>query len=276
MVQSNHKALLVWCQAHTTGYAGVHVTNFSSSWVDGLAFCALLNTFCPDKIDFSDLDPEEMEKNVSLAFRVAKDTFGIEELLHVDDLTTNTPDPNKVVTYLSECFNKLQNETKKVPQPLNTGGPPPNLPAGPPPAAPPPGGPPPNRHLSTGGPPPPRTLSTGVARGSAGGRESTRGVEAPFVAFSAASFLRPSGISDSFDNGFDLDLGSESDLEAAWSSQVTAAEGVDKDTVNQQLQPARASPRAPPRPLGPPTMTKVGLKSLSLFELRSLIQPAFS
>jgi hypothetical protein len=172
------------------------------------------------------------------------------------------------------------------PRTLSTGGPPPKSPSGPPPAGPPPGdapggrhlstGGPPPRTLSTGGPPPPRTLSTGVARGSAGGRESTRGVEAPFVAFSAASFLRPSGISDSFDNGFDLDLGSESDLEAAWSSQVTAAEGVDKDTVNQQLQPARASPRAPPRPLGPPTMTKVGLKSLSLFELRSLIQPAFS
>lgn len=39
--------LLHWCQQQTAGYPGVHVTNLSSSWADGLALCALVNRLRP-------------------------------------------------------------------------------------------------------------------------------------------------------------------------------------------------------------------------------------
>lgn len=39
--------LLRWCQEQTAGYPGVHVTNLSSSWADGLALCALVNRLRP-------------------------------------------------------------------------------------------------------------------------------------------------------------------------------------------------------------------------------------
>ncbi|KAF3850633.1 hypothetical protein F7725_012405 [Dissostichus mawsoni] len=40
---SKRNALLKWCQKKTEGYQKIDITNFSSSWNDGLAFCADLN-----------------------------------------------------------------------------------------------------------------------------------------------------------------------------------------------------------------------------------------
>ena len=50
----------------------MEVTNFSSSWANGMAFCALIHSFVPDKFDFDSLNPKERRKNFDLAFRVAE------------------------------------------------------------------------------------------------------------------------------------------------------------------------------------------------------------
>ncbi|KAA3673888.1 uncharacterized protein DEA37_0011797, partial [Paragonimus westermani] len=52
---SKRNALLLWCQSRVAGYRGVEVTNFSSSWNNGLALCALLHTFTPSEIAWNDL-----------------------------------------------------------------------------------------------------------------------------------------------------------------------------------------------------------------------------
>lgn len=40
-------------------WQNVDITNFSSSWNDGLAFCALLHSYVPEKIPFTELDTED-------------------------------------------------------------------------------------------------------------------------------------------------------------------------------------------------------------------------
>ena len=38
---------------------GIDITNFSSSWNDGLAFCAMLHSYLPEHIPFKELTPHD-------------------------------------------------------------------------------------------------------------------------------------------------------------------------------------------------------------------------
>ncbi len=50
----------------------VNVTNFSTSWNDGLAFCALIHNFYPEAFDFEKLDARNRRYNFTLAFKAAE------------------------------------------------------------------------------------------------------------------------------------------------------------------------------------------------------------
>ena len=50
----------------------MNVTNFSTCWNDGLAFCALIHYFYPEAFDFSSLDPANRRYNFTLAFDTAE------------------------------------------------------------------------------------------------------------------------------------------------------------------------------------------------------------
>lgn len=69
---SKRNALLKWCQSKTMGYKGIDITNFSSSWNDGLAFCALLHNYIPEKIPFNELNAIDKRRNFTLAFDAAE------------------------------------------------------------------------------------------------------------------------------------------------------------------------------------------------------------
>lgn len=102
------EALLLWCQVHTAHAKNVSVTNFTSSWKDGLAFCALLHRFAPSEFVYSELKPEDVEKNLELAFTKAEDIFDIFQILDVEDM--KNPDQKAVVTYLaSKCARTYTN-----------------------------------------------------------------------------------------------------------------------------------------------------------------------
>lgn len=69
---SKRNALLKWCQNRTIGYPNIDITNFSSSWNDGLALCALLHTYLPDQIPYSELTQTETRRNFTVAFQAAE------------------------------------------------------------------------------------------------------------------------------------------------------------------------------------------------------------
>ena len=50
----------------------VKVENFSTSWNDGMAFCALIHHFYPDAFDFEKLNPKNRRYNFDLAFKTAE------------------------------------------------------------------------------------------------------------------------------------------------------------------------------------------------------------
>lgn len=105
--------LLLWCSNKTTGYKGVKVENFHSSFQDGLAFCALIHKHRPDLIKFDQLDPEKKEENLKLAFEVADKNLDIPKLLDPEDIIgIPKPDERSMITYLSQLFQKFANTQK--------------------------------------------------------------------------------------------------------------------------------------------------------------------
>uniref|UniRef100_A0A3P8Y865 EH domain binding protein 1-like 1a n=1 Tax=Esox lucius TaxID=8010 RepID=A0A3P8Y865_ESOLU len=99
---TSSQSLLEWCQEATKGHKGVKITNFSTSWRNGLAFCALLHHFHPGKIHFEMLDPYDIKGNNKKAFDAFAE-LGISRLMEPSDMVLlPVPDRLIVMTYLNQ------------------------------------------------------------------------------------------------------------------------------------------------------------------------------
>ncbi|XP_016085175.1 EH domain-binding protein 1-like protein 1 isoform X10 [Sinocyclocheilus grahami] len=99
---TSSQSLLEWCQEITKNYKGVKITNFSTSWRNGLAFCAILHHFHPEIIDFDALEPHNIKQNNKTAFDGFA-TLGISRLLEPSDMVLlSVPDRLIVMTYLCQ------------------------------------------------------------------------------------------------------------------------------------------------------------------------------
>lgn len=105
--QSKKAMLLRWCQRETLEYENVRIQNFDTSFSDGLAFCALIHHFVPDKVPYNTLNAKNRQHNFTLAFKVAEEA-GIPALLDVEDMVDlPIPDWMSVMTYVSFIYNKF-------------------------------------------------------------------------------------------------------------------------------------------------------------------------
>ncbi|KAB0791235.1 hypothetical protein PPYR_03035 [Photinus pyralis] len=105
---SKRNALLKWCQNKTVGYRNIDITNFSSSWNDGLALCAILHSYLPDRIPYDTLVPQEKRRNFSIAFAAAE-SVGVPTTLNVNDMILlERPDWQLVMAYITAIYKHFE------------------------------------------------------------------------------------------------------------------------------------------------------------------------
>ncbi|KAG7217110.1 hypothetical protein INR49_027651 [Caranx melampygus] len=102
--------LLEWCRSKTIGYQNIDIQNFSSSWSDGMAFCALVHSFFPLEFDYNTLNPANRKQNLQLAFTTAEEQADCLRLIEVEDMLDmgDKPDPMCVFTYVQSLYNHLK------------------------------------------------------------------------------------------------------------------------------------------------------------------------
>ncbi|XP_060064600.1 cytospin-A-like [Ylistrum balloti] len=110
---SKRNALLKWCQQKTINYPKVDITNFSSSWNDGLAFCALLHSYLPSKIPYVDLSSEDKRRNFNYAFEAAESVGISSSILNINDMVVmERPDWQAVMAYVTSIYKHFEIEAK--------------------------------------------------------------------------------------------------------------------------------------------------------------------
>ncbi|KAK7930879.1 hypothetical protein WMY93_007274 [Mugilogobius chulae] len=110
------QSLLAWCRDVTKNYRGVKITNFTTSWRNGLAFCALLHHFRPDMIDYKSLNPQDIKENNKKAYDGFA-SLGISRLLEPSDMVLLAiPDKLTVMTYLYQIRAHFSGEELNVVQ----------------------------------------------------------------------------------------------------------------------------------------------------------------
>ncbi|XP_062814408.1 smoothelin isoform X5 [Anolis carolinensis] len=110
--------LLDWCRAKTRGYDHVDIQNFSSSWSDGMAFCALVHNFFPEAFDYAQLSPQDRRRNFEMAFSAAEMLVDCVPLVDVEDMMImgKRPDAKCVFTYVQSLYNHLRRHELRLRQ----------------------------------------------------------------------------------------------------------------------------------------------------------------
>ncbi|XP_058061966.1 cytospin-A [Anopheles bellator] len=105
---SKRNALLKWCQNKAVGYRNIDITNFSSSWNDGLALCAIMHSYLPDRVPYDKLNQNDKRRNFSLAFAAAE-SVGIPTSLNIDEMCLQErPDWQQVMSYVTAIYRHFE------------------------------------------------------------------------------------------------------------------------------------------------------------------------
>ncbi|XP_069114980.1 EH domain-binding protein 1-like isoform X2 [Argopecten irradians] len=113
---SSSQNLLDWCKEVTKGYKGVKVTNLTTSWRNGMAFCAIVHHFRPDLVNFKSLASHDIKGNNKIAFD-ATAKLGIPRVIEPSDMVLlQVPDKLAVMTYLHQLRVYFTGQTLEIQQ----------------------------------------------------------------------------------------------------------------------------------------------------------------
>ncbi|CAO2586640.1 Syne2, partial [Lemmus lemmus] len=99
---SAKKALLQWAQEQCATSESVSVTDFKSSWRNGMAFLAVIHALRPDLIDMDSVRHRSSKENLKEAFRIAEHELKIPKLLEPEDVDVVNPDEKSIMTYVAQ------------------------------------------------------------------------------------------------------------------------------------------------------------------------------
>jgi len=112
--------VLKWCQTSTNGYKNVKITDFTTSFRDGIALCSIIHKYQPELIKLEDLDPNNPDDNLDYAFDIAVDKLEVPTELQAKDFiiedSGKMKEFYKVLCHLFKKFNQnsdLLNAKKK-------------------------------------------------------------------------------------------------------------------------------------------------------------------
>jgi len=97
--------LLNWVTNQIKKYPRIEVKDFTSCWQDGLAFCALVDSLSPGKINTKILTSVNREKNLKLAFDTLS-SLGVPKMLEESEILEK-PDEDAIITYLTSIYHLL-------------------------------------------------------------------------------------------------------------------------------------------------------------------------
>ncbi|KAM5338266.1 nesprin-2 isoform 2-T2 [Glossophaga mutica] len=99
---SAKKALLLWAQEQCATSEAVSVTDFKSSWRNGMAFLAVIHALRPDLIDMKNVKHRSNKDNLREAFKIAEQELQIPKLLEPEDVDVLNPDEKSIMTYVAQ------------------------------------------------------------------------------------------------------------------------------------------------------------------------------
>ncbi|XP_063097180.1 nesprin-2 isoform X2 [Cavia porcellus] len=106
---SAKKALLVWAQECCASHESISVTDFKSSWRNGLAFLAVIHALRPDLIDMKCVKHKSNKDNLKEAFTIAERELKIPRLLEPEDVDTVNPDEKSIMMYVAQFLQYSKN-----------------------------------------------------------------------------------------------------------------------------------------------------------------------
>ncbi|XP_075048914.1 nesprin-2 [Mixophyes fleayi] len=106
---SAKKALLLWAQERCAQVGSTNVTDFKSSWKNGMAFLSIIRSLRPDLVDMENLREKSNEDKLREAFRIAEDELQIPRLLEPEDVNVLDPDEKSIMTYVAQFLQYSKN-----------------------------------------------------------------------------------------------------------------------------------------------------------------------